>query len=96
MKNPLSLLLIILCLSASCKKEKEIVKKIFNDGIKKGIFTLEDSDSTASLFLNLLKGLRISVVNDKKTLFIEQEEYDKLLYDTVAFTDIFIKGITRK
>ena len=81
---------------AFMEKEKEIVKKIFNDGIKKGIFTLEDSDSTASLFLNLLKGLRISVVNDKKTLFIEQEEYDKLLYDTVAFTDIFIKGITRK
>jgi TetR/AcrR family transcriptional regulator len=78
------------------EKEKEIVKKILNDGIKKGIFILEDSDSTASLFLNLLKGLRISVVNDKKTMFIEQEEYDKLLSDTVAFTDIFIKGIKNK
>ena len=30
MKNPLSLLLIILCLSASCKKEKEIVKIQFD------------------------------------------------------------------
>ena len=78
------------------EKEKEIVKKILDDGIKKGIFTLKDTDITASLFLDLLKGLRISVVNDKKTLFIEQEEYNKLLCDTVAFTDIFIKGITIK
>jgi hypothetical protein len=30
MKNPLSLLLVILCLSASCKKEKEIVKIQFD------------------------------------------------------------------
>lgn len=78
------------------EKEKEIVKNIFNDGINKGIFSLENIDGTAALFLDLLKGLRISVVNDKKTLFIEQEEYDKLLYDTIAFTEIFIKGITIK
>ena len=78
------------------EKEKEIIIKIFNDGIKKGIFFIEEPDKTASLFLDLLKGLRISVVNDKKTLFIEQEEYDKLLYNTIAFTDIFIKGLSVK
>ena len=78
------------------EKEKEIIIKIFNDGIRKGIFFIEETDKTASLFLDLLKGLRISVVNDKKTLFIEQEEYDKLLYNTIAFTDIFIKGLSVK
>ena len=78
------------------EKEKEIIIKIFNDGIRKGIFFIEETDKTASLFLDLLKGLRVSVVNDKKTLFIEQEEYDKLLYNTIAFTDIFIKGLSVK
>lgn len=78
------------------EKEKEIIIKIFNDGIRKGIFFIEETDKTASLFLDLLKGLRISVVNDKKTLFIEQEEYDKLLHNTVAFTEIFIKGLSVK
>lgn len=78
------------------EKEKEIIIKIFKDGIKKGIFFIEEPDKTASLFLDLLKGLRISVVNDKKTLFIEQEEYDKLLHNTVAFTEIFIKGLSVK
>ncbi len=78
------------------EKEKEIIVKIFKDGVSKGIFFINDPVMTASLFLDLLKGLRISVVNDKKTLFIDDEEYDKLLYNTVAFTDIFIKGMSIK
>ena len=75
------------------EKEKEIIIKIFNKGIKMGVFSIEDTDRTASLFLELLRGLRISVVNNKKTLFIEQEEYDSLLDKTIEFTEIFIKGL---
>ena len=66
-------------INAFKEKEKEIVKNIFEKGIATGIFSIRDTDQTASLFLDLLKGLRISVVNDKKTLIIEQEEYDQLL-----------------
>jgi AcrR family transcriptional regulator len=78
------------------EKEKEIIKRIFDKGIRSGIFLINDTDQTASLFLDLLKGLRISVVNDKKTLFIEQEEYDMLLDRTLAFTTIFINGVKIK
>jgi len=78
------------------EKEKEIIIKIFEKGMSKGIFYINDPDSTASLFLDLLKGLRISVVNDKKTLFIEQEEFGKLLENTNAFTKIFINGLKFK
>ncbi|MCX6320791.1 MAG: TetR/AcrR family transcriptional regulator [Bacteroidia bacterium] len=78
------------------EKEKEIIVRIFEKGVSKGIFSIKDPDQTASLFLDLLKGLRISVVNDKKTLFIEQKEYDRLLEKTIAFTDIFIKGLKIK
>jgi hypothetical protein len=75
------------------EKEKEIVKNIFEKGIRMGIFSIEDTDHTATLFLDLLKGLRISVVNDKKMLIIDQEEYDQLLKNTIDFTDIFINGL---
>jgi AcrR family transcriptional regulator len=78
------------------EKEKEIVVKIFDKGVSAGIFSIRDTYQAASLFLDLLRGLRISVVNDKITLFIEQEEYDSLLEKTVAFTDIFIKGLKIK
>jgi AcrR family transcriptional regulator len=78
------------------EKEKEILKRIFEKGISNGIFFINDPDQTASLFLDLLKGLRTTLVNEKKTLFIEQEEYDLLLQKTIAFTNIFIKSLKYK
>lgn len=78
------------------EKEKEILKRIFEKGINKGIFFIDNTDETALLFLDLLKGLRIGVVNDKKTLFIEEEEFDLLLEKTIAFTNVFIKGLKYK
>jgi AcrR family transcriptional regulator len=78
------------------EKEIEIVKRIFEKGITAGVFYINDTDQTASLYLDLLKGLRIIVINEKKTLFIEQDEYDLLLEKTIEFTNIFIRGIKSK
>jgi AcrR family transcriptional regulator len=75
------------------EKEKEVIVTIFRKGIDSGIFYINEPEVTALLFLDLLKGLRLTVVNDKKLLSIEQEEYDILLDKTVAFTNIFIKGL---
>ena len=78
------------------ESEKDIISKIFEKGISGGIFFIGDTDQTASLFLDLLKGLRVTVVNEKETLFIEQDEYELLLRKTIAFTKIFIRGIKFK
>ena len=78
------------------EKEKEIIMKIFEKGKSQGIFFIKNPDATASLFLDLLKGLRISVVNDNKTLIIEQEEFAQLLENTNTFTEIFINGLKFK
>jgi Transcriptional regulator len=78
------------------EKEKEIIKRIFEKGISSGIFFISDTDQTATLYLDLLKGLRTTLVNEKKTLFIEQEEFDLLLEKTIAFTNFFIKGLKYK
>jgi AcrR family transcriptional regulator len=75
------------------EREKEIVIKIFEAGIYSGKFSISNTYNTATLFLDLLRGLRVSVVNDKRTLFIDEEEYDSLLEKTVAFTEIFIRGV---
>jgi AcrR family transcriptional regulator len=75
------------------EKEKEILIRIFEKGISSGIFFINDKDQTASLFLDLLKGLRTTLVNEKRMLFIEKEEYDLLLQKTIAFTNIFIKSL---
>jgi AcrR family transcriptional regulator len=75
------------------EKEKEIIIKIFTKGTEMNLFSIKDPDKTALLFLDLLKGLRVAVVNDKKTLIIDDEEFNILLENTVAFTEIFIKGL---
>ena len=75
------------------EREKEIIIKIFEKGIRMNIFFITDTNYTASLFLDLLKGLRMSIIDDKKTMFIEQEEFDRLLEKTITFTDIFINGL---
>jgi AcrR family transcriptional regulator len=78
------------------EKEKEIIIRIFERGIKNGIFFISDPDQTALLYLDLLKGLRVTMVNDKKMLFIEQEEYDQILEKTISFTNFFIRGLKFK
>jgi AcrR family transcriptional regulator len=80
-------------ISSFKEKEKEIIVKIINKGIADSIFFIEDSEQASELFLDLLKGLRISILNDKKSLTIEQEEYEKLLEKTNSFTDMFIRGL---
>jgi AcrR family transcriptional regulator len=78
------------------EKEKEIIKKIFEKGISSGIFFISDTDQTATLYLDLLKGLRTTLINEKRTLFIEQEEYNLLLEKTIVFTNVFIKSLKCK
>jgi AcrR family transcriptional regulator len=78
------------------EKEKEIIKKIFEKGITSGIFNIKDTDQLATMYLDLLRGLRITLINEKETLFIEQAEYDLLLEKTIAFTNFFIKGLKCK
>jgi len=75
------------------EKEIEIIVSVFEKGSRAGIFSIYDSYKTASLFLDLLKGLRSSVVKEKSMLVIEQEEYDALLEKTILFTEIFINGL---
>lgn len=78
------------------EKEKTIIAEILKDGIGRGIFEINDTDRTASLFLDLLKGLRVSVISEKKMLIIDEAEYDILLEKTIAFTEIFINGLKTK
>jgi AcrR family transcriptional regulator len=78
------------------EKEKKIIKQILDAGISKGIFIKVNTGKTASLFMDLLRGLRLTVINNKKMFYIEQEEFKMLLEKTIAFTDIFINGLTIK
>jgi AcrR family transcriptional regulator len=73
--------------------EKEMLTEVFQKGMEQGVFHDLDADGTATLFLDLLRGLRESVISKKDMVYIDEKEYDQLLEKTHAFVDIFIRGI---
>jgi TetR/AcrR family transcriptional regulator len=75
------------------EREKNLVIKILESGKRKGIFSFNDSYGTASLFLDLLRGLRTTVLNNKKLLVIDDAEFNILSEKAMAFTEMFIRGL---
>ena len=75
------------------EKERDMIIQVFERGNSNGEFKISDPAGTAVLFLDLLRGLRSSVLNNKKTLVVDENEYRLLLKRTVDFTEIFINGL---
>jgi len=75
------------------EREKDILTEVLQKGMERGVFRDIDARATAGLFLDLLRGLRESVISQKDMLYIDETEYDQLLEKTNAFLFIFIRGI---
>jgi AcrR family transcriptional regulator len=75
------------------EKEKTIVMKIMEKGKSNGDYNIGDSYQVASLYIDLLRGLRSTLLSSKKQLFIIEEEYQVLLEKVRGFTGLFIKGL---
>lgn len=75
------------------QKEVEIVELILLQGVERKKFSISNTRETAILFLELLRGLRGLIFQNKELMYVEQEDYDMLYTKLNLFTDIFIKGI---
>jgi AcrR family transcriptional regulator len=75
------------------EKEKEIIVKIIEKGLKEGVFFYDDTEKAASLFLDILKGLRMTILNDRISLVLDETEYERYLEKTNDVTEIFIRGL---
>jgi AcrR family transcriptional regulator len=78
------------------EKEKKIIMRIMKRGINSGQFSIKSTYESATLFLDLLRGLRSTVLSNKKLLVIDEEEFKILSKKTKDFSDIFIKGLRFK
>jgi AcrR family transcriptional regulator len=74
-------------------KEIEIIKTVIQNGVDKGIFLVPNIVDTATLFVDLLKGLRYMEINKKQIFFIDENEYNTLSKKSNDFADLFIKGL---
>jgi AcrR family transcriptional regulator len=77
-------------------KEVEIIEQIINNGINNNLFFIERPHEVAELFLDLLKGLRKNEFQNKELFYLDQTEYAGLVSKTIAFVEIFIKGLKYK
>jgi hypothetical protein len=73
--------------------ERNIVIEILENGKKKKKFSIDNIPETASLFMDLLRGLRTTILRDKKILVINESEYSELSDKALAFTELFIKSL---
>jgi AcrR family transcriptional regulator len=78
------------------EKEKEHIRKLLDEGKKSGQFDIDDTEKTATLFLDLLRGLRSAFLAEKDILVIDEAEFQKLSEKVKDITDIFINGLICK
>jgi AcrR family transcriptional regulator len=78
------------------EKEIEVVQKILEKGNSTGEFAIKDTYETSGLFLDLLRGLRRAILDDKKFLTVDEDEYNILKTKALAFGEIFLNGLKVK
>lgn len=74
-------------------KEKTVICGILELGIVQGLFERMDTAEVANLFLDVLRGLRMSILKHKEFLYFEPEEFDILVRNQELLTKIFINGL---
>jgi TetR/AcrR family transcriptional regulator len=76
------------------EKEKEEIKRIFEKGIRKGIFSIQNKDEIAILFIDILRGLSHLHIRNIDISQLTEEDFTTLEKKIMQFTAIFIKGIS--
>ena len=76
------------------EKEKKLLMEVLEKGKSSGQFTIKDSYDTASLFLDIMRGLRTMFFSNKRMVSINEEEYKEQAERITAAADIFIKGFS--
>ena len=78
------------------EEEIKIIMQILDKGKTEKLFKIEDTYNTATLFLDLLKGLRSAFLTGKDLLVINETEYRTLSEKVKEIVEIFIKGLMYK
>jgi AcrR family transcriptional regulator len=73
--------------------ETEQFTEILKRGKKSGIFSIKKPEETARLFLDILHGLRITVIRNRPILELRQEDYNLMFKKQKDFAELFIRSI---
>jgi TetR/AcrR family transcriptional repressor of mexJK operon len=75
------------------EREKGIIESILKKGEKSGAFACNDTASTATLFLDILQGLRLVVMQHRDYRELSHEDYNLMKGKHLSFISLFIQGL---
>jgi AcrR family transcriptional regulator len=75
------------------QQEILLISAILTKGMEQGQFFINNTEAMSHLYLDVLRGLRQTVLSRKVMMFIDEEEYDELVRKARSFTEIFIRGL---
>lgn len=78
------------------EKELAFITMILEKGIQSGLFYSSEPKQDALMFLNILKGLRFSMIRQKPFVELSAEEHELLSSTAIKFTSLFIRGLKNK
>jgi len=73
--------------------ETEQFTEILKRGKKSGDFSVKKPEETARLFLDILHGLRITVMRNRPIVELTQEDYNLMFRKQKDFVELFIRSI---
>lgn len=77
------------------QQEKELIRRIFQEGIKTGEFESFNAKAHADLFVATMHGLRMSVIHKKPLSETKEEDYQLAEQYQKQITALFIKSIIK-
>jgi len=75
------------------ERETGIIEAILVKGKKSGIFVCRDPAKTAALFLEILQGLRMVVMQHRDYHELDQKDYNLIEEKHLSFIRLFVKGL---
>jgi TetR/AcrR family transcriptional regulator len=75
------------------ERETGIIESILKKGTQEGTFICKNPTTTATLFLEILQGLRLVVMQHRDYHELSQEDYKLMEEKHLSFIRLFIKGL---
>jgi len=77
------------------RQETGLFTGILLKGVMKGVFSVRAPEETARLFLEVIHGLRMTVIRNRPIHELTQADYDLMYEKHRDFIEIFIRGIRK-
>ncbi len=78
------------------EQEISLISRILKKGVDQRRFFIEDIKATSQLYLDILRGLRQTVLVRKEMMYINEQEFDLLVEKARCFTELFIRSLKYK